>query len=312
MKLWPASTIALPPAAAVCAALLACGCGSTSDAAVGHGGPHKGRAAAARPAPAALLVERPSGVGPEWRPTATVGGRPAVWIARRPGVTLLRFDQRLVHLALHAGSGEPKGRSWKHSDRIGPSEIHRVVAGFNGGFKLDYGSVGFMADGRVAVGLGRGLGSIVTYSDGTTEIGAWHRGVPAPGRPVVAALQNMRLLVAAGAVAPTVNTCVIVCWGKTFGGLFEAARSALGIDGEGRLVWAAGEHLTPEMLGRALVGAGAVNAVELDINPGWVAGYLYVHGGNGPRAVGVVPGQQGIPGKLLRPDSRDFFTVAAG
>jgi hypothetical protein len=53
------------------------------------------------------------------------------------------------------------------------------VAGFNGGFRLNYGSVGFLADGRVAVPLTAGLGSIVTYQDGATQIGAWQQGVPA-------------------------------------------------------------------------------------------------------------------------------------
>jgi hypothetical protein len=312
MKLWPASAVALLPAAAACAALLAGGCGGTSDAAVGHGDPHKGRAAAAPPAPAALLVERPSGVGGAWRTTATVGGRPAAWIARRSGVTLMRFDQALLRLVLHPGSGEPRGRGWKHADRIGAGEVHRVVAGFNGGFKLGYGSVGFMAEGRVGVRLGRGLGSIVAYTDGKTEIGAWRRGVPAPGRTVASVLQNMRLLVARGKVAPTVESCIIVCWGKTFGGRFDAARTALGIDGEGRLVWAASEDITPAALGAALLGAGAVNAVELDINPGWVSGYLYVHRPNGPAAVPAVPGQHEIAGRLIRPDQRDFFTVVAG
>jgi hypothetical protein len=55
--------------------------------------------------------------------------------------------------------------------------------------------------------------------------------------------------------------------------------------------------------------AGVQRAVELDINPEWVAGYLYVHHGSGPVAVPVVPGQTGIPGALLSPYSRDFFTV---
>jgi hypothetical protein len=310
VKLWPASMIALLPATAA-AALLAAGCGGASHTAGKTGDPTRGRASTAPPPPAPLLVERPFGVGPEWKPTATVGGRPAAWIARRAGATLMRFDQGLVHLVLHPGTEEPKGRFWKHSNRIGADEIHRVVAGFNGGFKLRYGSVGFMAEGRLGVRLGKGLGSIVTYTDGTTEIGAWRRGVPAAGRTVASVLQNMRLLVAARRVASTVESCVVVCWGKTFGGRFDAARTALGIDGEGRLVWAASEDITPAALGEALVKAGAVNAVELDINPGWVAGYLYVHRPNGPAAVPVVPGQQGILGRLLRLDRRDFFTVVA-
>jgi hypothetical protein len=56
--------------------------------------------------------------------------------------------------------------------------------------------------------------------------------------------------------------------------------------------------------------ARVVRAAELDINPEWVAGYLYGHRhGRGPLApVPVVSGQAGIPGTFLTPWSRDFFT----
>ena len=80
-------------------------------------------------------------VGAAWTPVATVAGGVAASEAARSGVTLLRFDQSLVKLALHAGSGEPSG-SWKYGDRIEPSEIHRVIAAFNGGFKFGTGRRG--------------------------------------------------------------------------------------------------------------------------------------------------------------------------
>lgn len=242
---------------------------------------------------------------------ASVGGQSAAWIAQRGGVTLLRFEQRLAHLALHAGSGEPTGQGWTYGDRIGASESHQVIAGFNGGFKLNYGSVGFFANGRAAVPLSAGLGSIVTYQSGATEIGAWHEGVPARGQKVVSVLQNLHLLVDRGVAASTVRTCIQNCWGATLGGGSNVARSALGITGAGQLVWAGGENLTPAAIAAALVGAGVARAVELDINPEWVAGYLYVHHSGGPTASPVVPGQPGIPGRLLSPYDRDFFTVLA-
>jgi hypothetical protein len=216
-----------------------------------------------------------------------------------------------VHLALHAGSSEPGGQGWTYGDRIGASEIHRVLAAFNGGFKLSYGSVGFLADGRAAVPLTVGLGSIVTYRNGTTDIGAWQQGVPASGLKVASVLQNLHLLVDRGVVAPTVVNCILRCWGATLGGGSEVARSALGVTGEGQLVWAAGEHLSPAMIAQALIGAGVVRAVELDINPEWIAGYLYVHHGSGPTGVPVVPGQLGIAGRLLAPYGRVFFTILA-
>ena len=307
MKLTPASIAAI-----ALAAVIVNGCGSQSSTAHKQNGRRAAVALAARSSSAPLVTE-PGQPGPVWTPVANIGGQPAAWIAQRSGVTLLRFDQRLVHVALHTGSGEPAGQGWTDGDRISTSEIHRVLAAFNGGFKLSlsHGSVGFLADGRVAVALTGGLGSIVTYGNGTTDIGAWHEGVPASGLSVASVLQNLHLLVEHGVAAPTVHNCIEGCWGGTLGGGPYVARSALGITGDGQLVWAAGESLSPSMIAQALVDAGVVRAVELDINPEWIAGYLYIHHRDGPTAVPVVPGQQGIPGRFLTPYSRDFFTILA-
>jgi hypothetical protein len=234
----------------------------------------------------------------------------AAWEEQRSGVTLLRFDQRFVRLVLHAGEGEPSG-SWHYGDRVERSEIHHLVAAFNGGFKFSTGVVGWSSGGRVAEPLRSGRASIVTYREGTTAIGAWRRGLPAAGRPVYSVLQNGSLLVDHGIAAGNVDGCIQSCWGATVGGVDTIARSALGITPGGDLVWAGGEHLVPATLAQAMIAAGAQRAVELDINPDWVAAYLYVHGGGVPVASPVVPEQVGIAGRFLEPYKRDFFTVLA-
>jgi hypothetical protein len=155
------------------------------------------------------------------------------------------------------------------------------------------------------------LGSVVTYSDGSTDIGSWGSEVPTRGRRVVSVRQNLPLLIDNGRVASDLGC--LSCWGATLGGVVDPARSALGITADGRLIWAGGEHLTVTALADALLGARVVRAVQLDINPYWVAGYLYGHrGGKGLRApVAVVAGQSGIAGQYLAPWSRDFFAVVA-
>jgi hypothetical protein len=261
--------------------------------------------------PPALVVAPAASASASWAPVASVHGHPAAWIASRGGATLLRFDQRWVRLVLHAGSADGGVVGWRYGDQIERSEIHHVVAGFNGGFKLTYGNVGFVSGGHVAVALSPGLASIVTYTDGTTGVGSWDNGVPSRRSPVYSVLQNERLLVDRGVAAANVSSCIISCWGATIQNLESVARSALGIRADGQLVWAAGEQLTPAQLAAALIAGGAVRAVELDINPDWVAGYLYTHHPSGPVAVPVVPGQRGIAGQLLAPYARDFFTVVA-
>ena len=282
--------------------------------AVATGSPLRSVAArrlAVRAATRHVAVTAPAAIPANWTSVAQVYGHPAAWLEQRAGVALLRFDQSLVHLTLHAGSSDGGVVGWTYGDQITPREIHLVLAAFNGGFKLTYGNVGFMSGGHVAVALKPGLASLVTYTDGTSDIGAWESGVPSTRKTVFSVLQNQQLLVDRGVAAATVVGCVTVCWGNTIQSLTVVARSGLGVTASGQLVWAAGEELSPAGLADALIAAGAVRAIELDINPDWVAGYLYVHHSSGPTAAPVVPGQLGIAGQLLAPYSRDFIAVVA-
>lgn len=245
-------------------------------------------------------------------PTVLWKGSPVAWVSRSPsGVAMMSFKQPVLQLRLHSGTVDAGTLGWRYGPVIAGLERKRLVAAFNGGFKLDVGAGGFESFGRVGAPLSNGLGSVVTYTDGTTDIGAWHNEVPAPGQTVASVRQNLPLLIDHGTAASTID-CTS-CWGATLGGVIDPARSALGIQANGHLVWAGAEHATVSTIADALLSAGVVRAVELDINPEWVAGYLYGHrGGAGPLApIPVVPGQQGIPGQYLAPWSRDFFTVVA-
>jgi hypothetical protein len=245
-------------------------------------------------------------------PTVNWKASPVVWISRAPsGVAMMAFKQPEVQLRLHSGTTDAGTLGWRYGPAIAGLERKRLVAAFNGGFRLNIGVGGFESYGRVGAPLSDGLGSIVTYTDGTTDIGSWHQEVPTPGKTVASVRQNLSLLIDHGTAASTVDC--LSCWGATLGGVIDPARSALGIQADGHLVWAGAEHATVSDIADALLSAGVVRAVELDINPEWVAGYLYGHrGGGGSLAPApVVPGQQGIPGQYLEPWSRDFFTIAA-
>lgn len=262
-----------------------------------------------RPPSHRLRDHPPRPLTPRWQTIATVGGRPAMWIAERSGVTLVRMDQHHLHLALHAGSADPGGSGWHYGDEVAGREIHHLLLGFNGGFKFVTNAGGFESFGRTAAALQPGLGSIVTYRNGRTQIGAWGDGLPAHGVPVASVRQNLHLLIDHGRPDSSVVTCGTACWGATVGG-DAVARSGLGIRGDDELLWAAGEGLTVAQIADAMAGAGVQRAVQLDINPDWVAGYLYLHHLRaGPTPVPLVPGQYGISGQLLAPYSRDFFTV---
>jgi hypothetical protein len=264
--------------------------------------------AAARRRSRRIVVHSPVSQTATFRVIATVGGQPAAWIARRDSATLLRFDQTHAELILHAGTLDPGSGPYRHGPRIAGTELHRLLAAFNGGFRLNTASGGFLEDGHSAKRLVAGFGSVVIYKGGLTDVGAWHGGVPAAGRRVTSVRQNLRLLVSDGVPAASAATCR-TCWGATLGGVTDVARSGLGITADGQLLWAAGARLSASGLATALVDGGAVRAVELDINPDWVAGYVYPHPAAGVSPQPVLPGQFGVPGRFLTPYSRDFFAV---
>ncbi len=268
-------------------------------------GPHPGA-----PALPVLLSSARGGVGPSFIPVVQIGGHTAVYIARLPsGLTALSFDQRLVRLALHSGSIDPGGSGWRYGPAVLAPELGRLVSAFNGGFRFDVGAGGFESGGRIGAPMHAGLASIVTYANGQTDIGIWRTEVPAAGRTIESVRQNLTPLI--DHATPAANLDCNSCWGATLGGVDQIARSALGITVDGHLIWAGGEHVTVAALADALLQARVARAVELDINPEWVAAYLYAHPSSAAAvgAIPVVPGQPGAPGSFLAPYGRDFFTI---
>ena len=70
-------------------------------------------------------------------------------------------------------------------------------------------------------------------------------------------------------------------WGLTTTNSMYTWRSGLGVTKDGDLIYAAGSSLVPETLAAALKAAGAVNAMQLDINPVWVRFVIFNSLSNG-------------------------------
>ena len=122
-----------------------------------------------------------------------------------------------------------------------------------------------LAFGSAFRGLAGGQASLIVYGDGTFNVGAWGRDTD-PAKQVVAVRQNLQLLVDGG--RPTPETGNVAAWGGSVAGV-ATMRSAVGVDANGALVWAGG-RLSPADLANAIIAAGGVRAMEMDINPDWV------------------------------------------
>ncbi len=251
---------------------------------------------------------------PGWTPVTTIGGAIAVdsqSLTEPTGhvVTIFRFRAGRTRFALHVGSSDPpRGNATVLPDdgpSIGPDEAPALLAAFNGGFEATAGAGGFELNGQVLVPLQPGYASLVIDTDGTAHVGVWGHDVPTPGEQVASVRQNLAPLVAGS--QPAGNIGDIAAWGATLGGVAVVARSSLAEDGSGDLLYAASMNALPIDLAEALVSAGAVTGMELDINPEWVQ-----------LASAVTPGgalAPGIPGQRRPGDqyqvgwSRDFVTV---
>ncbi len=215
----------------------------------------------------------------------------------------MRIDAATTRLVLHPGFQDPGGYGWTTHSFVQAAERPVLLAAFNGGFKLNLGDGGMAVGARQAGVLQPGLASVVTYADGSSQIGVWGQQVPAAGRAVANVRQNLRLLVSDG--QPAADVDVIADWGATVQGLVVVARSALGIDAQGDLIWAGSMGATPRTLAEALIKTGAQRAMELDINPFWVCAFSFTPADQLP----ILAGQQRPIGTYLTPWQRDFFTV---
>jgi hypothetical protein len=83
---------------------------------------------------------------------------------------------------------------------------------------------------------------------------------------------------------PDVSTNDPAKWGYTVGNAVLVWRSGVGVTANGAIVYAGGAGMTAFTLARLLARAGAVRAMELDINSDWVDFFSYSPGSPGAPA----------------------------
>jgi hypothetical protein len=311
---WPAKIAPRRTRTASAAVLAGVLCG----AAACSSSPRAPAGAAASPAAtrAAASATRtvPPGTGTGAGTSAAAQGPPHVtvsYIRTADGslVTVASFSGP-VQYVLHNGSQDP-GSAYAALVRAGPAvtgaERRRLLAAFNGGFLLRSRAGGYEQEGHVFRALRHGLASLVIDRSGQARIGVWGVDVPAPGEAVYSVRQNLWSLVQDG--RPTAQAARWYRWGGTVGHAEYVARSALGQDAAGALIYAASMSTTPQDLALALARSGARIAMELDINPEWVQLAIARAPGGPLRA--PVPGQVRPPTQYLTGWTRDFITVLA-
>ena len=249
-----------------------------------------------------------------WRGTGpSVGGRSPVLVTTfRTEVDYPRivayvawFDHTRTSAAWYPGRYEPPSAPVRGPMSVPPGQRWRLLATFNGGFIYSDGGNGSSINGRLYEPLKAGLATLMAYRNGRVDVKTWHGG-PVAGPQVAFARQSLPLIIDHGRLNPALNDSSQ--WGFTLGNAVRVWRTGAGIDRHGNLIYAAADYQTVVSLAKILQRAGAVRAMQLDINPEWPTLITYSHRG-GLDPVRVVPNYQQPPTRYLVPDDRDFFAV---
>lgn len=245
--------------------------------------------------------------------SATAGARPPVLLATfRSDPEYPQFvagvawiDSGRTRLTYVPGLAEPPELENRGPAEVPPAKRDRIAATFNGGFPLETSNAGLIYRGEVLAPMVNGIATIVEYRDGRIDIRPWEAGEKASPK-IVFAKQNLPPIIDEGKLNPNLGDGPE--WGATVNNAVRVWRSGLGVDKHGNLLYAAANYQTVESLAKILQRAGAVRAMELDINEDWTSFISYRH----PGAVepsNLLPEMFRPATRYLEPDERDFFAV---
>lgn len=204
------------------------------------------------------------------------------------GVAWIRQPGVVAHLV--AGTTQPGGTGWTGNAAVAPGDVANLVATFNSGWRMHDITGGFVLGGRTAAPLVTGQATATIDARGRLDVVRWRPDLTTT-RHVVAARQNLDLVVNHGRREPGLTANSHGQWGSPKNQFQFTARSGLGVDAHGNLVYVAGTGLSLDTLARALADAGAVRAMELDIHNG------YAFFASWQRGTGT--GNSAVPTKLL-------------
>ncbi len=194
---------------------------------------------------------------------------------------LVKMNMKRLILSEVAGIVEPGGYINPGPGRISiqSQNSNALVAAFNGGFQKKDGQYGMIVGGKTYLPLQKNLATLVIYKNAKPKI-IDYTGQDL-GKDVAAIRQNGPILMQNGRDVSSSNVWNMQSWGLTTTNSMYTWRSGLGVTKDGDLVYAAGSSLVPETLAAALKAAGAVDAMQLDINPVWVRFVLFNSLGSG-------------------------------
>lgn len=225
-------------------------------------------------------------------------------------VTLVQMDMSKLRLWSVAGTQEPGGKVGKPGPGVVPQSVQKqgsLIAAFDGGFQYRDGQYGMIVGSTTYLPLKDNLATLIGYDNGRVAIVKYHG--QNFGNAVSFIRQNCPMLIENG-VVETESNANRNLWGRTITSNIYTWRSGIGVTAKGNLIFAIGNSLVPSTLAAALASAGAVNAMQLDINPYWVRFDVFNNYSNGVYShSGVMNGVYDGSYNYLHGYQKDFFYV---
>lgn len=222
-------------------------------------------------------------------------------------VSIIKMNMNDLTLHLVAGTHEPGGLRHPGKGKI-PAEIvksSKLVAAFNGGFQQKDGHYGFIIGDQTYLPLQKNIATLLIPYNKPLEIVRFEGG-PLDMNAIEAVRQNCPILIENGVITTDLPAWNAESWGLTITNSMFTWRSGLGVTKNRNLLYAAGPYLSPETLAIALQKAGAVNAMQLDINFPWIryTVFTYQNGMNYGKPIRnqMLPNKQYFTGY-----NKDFF-----
>jgi hypothetical protein len=298
--------------------------------------------ASTRATTASADIPGPPGSNPlTWTP---VSAGTSNWLAESMLVTnpdfpeapslLLRVSLKRARLCWQPGTRNPWRMTPQHrlladaspppdrTGRVPADALADTLLAFGGGFEsIHFYNYGAIWRGREIVPLEAGIQTLAIYDDGSVRLAPWG----SPDLPVAGireARQNLPPLVHRGKIPAGITWLNAGTQGARYTSdshghrLYADVhtwRSGLGLTAEGDLVYCFGSRLTPRMLAEALLRAGAVEAMMLDINAAYhcTPSLIEPSGASRAQVRGLYPrvnaGQRFVTGS-----PKDFFYVRPG
>jgi hypothetical protein len=248
-----------------------------------------------------------------WKVRATRNGVPVIWttglrpLAKAPSVTatFALIDQEHTVAGMWNGPEVPGRMGFQRYGKVSEEFWPHLIAAWNGGFRKEHSNGGYFTEGREVWPLRNGVGTLAIDGAGKIHIGALGTEVSRIG--MVSIRQNVHLLVQRGKSAIGQKDYEYGAWKD--GNLF-IFRSGICERADGKLVFAVMGPADARQFASAVIQAGCVTAMQLDVNAAWPKFSVF-----GPEGASKVNGFKidaritGDADMFIKSAPKDFFAI---